>query len=132
MINLRQAHALRTGLIGLTAAIGILAAGTGASSAQSVTQAHISGMTTALSAASDANSAQSEIGRYLVDGARIHTQPSTGSTTVGYGYTSHSVTVICRRVVSGSEWYYHTDNTTHVTGWGRYDVVLPYLQVGDC
>jgi hypothetical protein len=67
-----------------------------------------------------------------VDGARIHTQPSTGSTTVGYGYGSHSVTVHCERVVAGQEWFYHTDNTTNVTGWGRYDVVVPYLAVGSC
>lgn len=77
-------------------------------------------------------SAQSEAGRYLTDGARIHTQPSTSSTVVGYGYQTHVVTVLCRRVVAGAEWFYHTDNATGVTGWGRYDVVVPYVAVGDC
>jgi hypothetical protein len=30
------------------------------------------------------------------------------------------------------EWFYHTDTTTNVTGWSRYDVLVPFYAVGDC
>nr|WP_239091857.1 hypothetical protein [Streptomyces sp. SID14478] len=103
-----------------------MAAGTTSATAHSAPSAH------PVAAPAKTLGAQSSAGHYLVDGARIHTQPSTGSTTVGYGYTSHDVTVQCRRVVAGQEWFHHTDTTTGVTGWGRWDVVVPYIAVGDC
>lgn len=118
--------ALLRGLLGVTAAAALLTAGTGTATAHTAPAAH------STAAPAKAVVAQASPGRYLVDGARIHTQPNTGSTTVGYGYGNHDVTVHCGRVVAGQEWYYHTDNTTHVTGWGRYDVVVPYLAVGTC
>ncbi|WP_189815033.1 hypothetical protein [Streptomyces olivaceoviridis] len=114
------------GLLGVTAVAALLTAGAGTATAHTAPAAH------STAAPAKAFGAQSSPGRYLVDGARIHTQPNTSSTTVGYGYGSHDVTVHCGRVVAGQEWYYHTDNTTHVTGWGRYDVVVPYLAVGTC
>ncbi|MEV0224900.1 hypothetical protein [Streptomyces sp. NPDC050704] len=76
--------------------------------------------------------AQDEPGRYLVDGARIHTRADPSSTTVGYGYTSHDVTVHCRVVVNEEEWFRHTDTTTGVTGFSRYDVLVPWVAVPDC
>ncbi|MFI7386657.1 hypothetical protein [Streptomyces sp. NPDC049813] len=114
------------GLLGVAAAAALVTAGAGAATARSAPPAH------AVAAPAKTLGAQSSAGHYLVNGARIHTRPSTGSTTVGYGYTSHGVTVQCRRVVAGQEWFYHTDTTTGVTGWGRYDVVVPYIVVGDC
>ncbi|MEU6389371.1 hypothetical protein [Streptomyces sp. NPDC046939] len=117
---------LLRGLLGVTAAAALLTTAAGAATAQTAPAAH------AAAAPAKTLGAQSSAGRYLVDGARIHTQPSTTSTTVGYGYGSHSVTVHCRRVVAGQEWFYHTDNTTRVTGWGRYVVVVPFIAVGDC
>ncbi|MET9499631.1 hypothetical protein [Streptomyces sp. NPDC006552] len=115
------------GLLGVAAAAALLTAGTGAATAHGAPEP-----ARAVAAPAKPLGAQSSAGHYLVDGARIHTQPSTGSTTVGYGYTRHSVTVQCRRVVAGQEWFHHTDTTTGVTGWGRWDVVVPYIAVGDC
>ncbi|MEV1026467.1 SH3 domain-containing protein [Streptomyces sp. NPDC050264] len=117
------------GLVGLFGAAVLLAATGGIATAQGATEGASSA---SRGATATAFSAQSESGRYLTDGARIHTQPSTTSTVVGYGYQTHVVTVICRRVVAGQEWFYHTDNATGVTGWGRYDVVAPYIAVGNC
>ncbi|OON73445.1 SH3 domain-containing protein [Streptomyces tsukubensis] len=79
-----------------------------------------------------ARSAAADPGRYLVDGARIHSQASTSSSTVGYGYTNHSVNVSCRKAIGDHDWYYHTDTTTNVTGWGRDDVIVPFFEVGYC
>ncbi|MFD5079993.1 SH3 domain-containing protein [Streptomyces sp. NPDC058371] len=117
------------------ALVGLVGAGTLLATAGSVATAQEAGPRAAMpqrGVMGAAYSAQSQAGRYLTDGARIHTQPSTGSTVVGYGYQTHVVTVHCRRVVAGAEWFYHTDNATNVTGWGRYDVVVPYVAVGNC
>jgi hypothetical protein len=71
-------------------------------------------------------------GRYLVDGARIHTRPDLASTTVGKGYTSQDSTVHCRAVINDEEWFYHTNAATNVTGWSRWDVLVPWRAVSDC
>lgn len=71
-------------------------------------------------------------GRYLVDGARIHTRPDLASTTVGKGNTSQDSTVHCRAVINDEEWFYHTNVATDVTGWSRWDVLVPWRAVSDC
>ncbi|MFD7003980.1 hypothetical protein ACFWA5_49105 [Streptomyces mirabilis] len=120
---------MRRALVGLLAAAGLLAGAAGFSTAQTpattITATPAGGKATPVHTLSQA-------GHYLVNGARIRTSPSTGSTTVGYGYTSHNATVYCRRVVGGVEWFYHTDTTTNVSGWSRYDVLVPFYAVGDC
>ncbi|GIL28194.1 SH3 domain-containing protein [Actinocatenispora comari] len=52
-------------------------------------------------------------GEFLGDGVRIHATSDLNSATVGLGYRSHSVTVLCYTYPAS----YLTDNTTHVTGW---------------
>ncbi|MFG3255253.1 hypothetical protein [Streptomyces sp. NPDC048172] len=84
------------------------------------------------SSAHEPRAAQAAPGRYLVDGGRIRSQPNTGATTVGYGYRNQDVTVHCRSVVNGEEWLFHTNDSTGVTGWSRWDVIVPWWAVGDC
>jgi hypothetical protein len=122
-------HIVRRALVGTVGAAMVLATAGTVATAQEVAPRAAAPQAVVTATAF---SAQSQSGRYLTDGARIHTQPSTGSTVVGYGYQTHVVTVHCRRVVAGAEWFYHTDNATNVTGWGRYDVVVPYVAVGNC
>ncbi|MFE0875973.1 hypothetical protein ACFW4X_14010 [Streptomyces smyrnaeus] len=68
----------------------------------------------------------------MADGARIRTNPSTSATVVGYGYRSHDATVHCGRVVANTQWYYHKNDTTGLSGWSRYDVLIPLIEVRDC
>jgi hypothetical protein len=82
--------------------------------------------------AHDTDAAQSSPGRYVVDGARIRSSPSTSAIVVGYGYRSHDATAHCQRIIGNRQWTYHTNNTTGVTGWSRADVFVPYAVVPDC
>lgn len=66
-------------------------------------------------------------GWFTEDGARIHTDPNFGSTTIGLGYRSHRVTIYC--VVIGETapsgaifWPYLKDETTGVVGWASNEV----------
>ena len=59
-------------------------------------------------------------GQFLGDGIRIHATSDLNSTTLGLGYRSDSVTVLCYTYPAT----YLTDNTTGVTGWASSDYVL--------
>jgi len=64
-------------------------------------------------------------GSFLYEGVNIRTGPGTNCTSVGLGYSSHSVTYYCYRVgdpvtFNGATYYtwtYLRDNTTGVFGW---------------
>ncbi|HEY3506258.1 MAG TPA: SH3 domain-containing protein [Actinocatenispora sp.] len=55
---------------------------------------------------------------FTANGVHIRTGPSTSCTSLGLGYTSHSVTVHCSK--DHVTWSHIRDNTTGVSGWVDY------------
>ena len=56
-------------------------------------------------------------GGFTTDGTNIRIGPTTGCTSLGLGYRSHSVTYHCWRSGEGGTWTHLRDNTTGVQGW---------------
>lgn len=63
-------------------------------------------------------------GRYLAEGVAIRPEPRFDTEPVGYGYTSHAMTLLCwTNGDFGNEnnpiWRYHRNDTTGVTGYSH-------------
>ncbi|GAB2658398.1 hypothetical protein GCM10027271_16330 [Saccharopolyspora gloriosae] len=69
-------------------------------------------------------------GDYLVDGAAIRPEPNRSKGPIGSGYVAHQVDMHCgaygEEIDGRSDWYFHTDVTTGVTGWTHGSAVDPY------